>query len=85
MERRPRTRDLHRVLFEVEAVNAHKSRARKRRLAHARGLRERFFKHPCGTSLAVETQMALRRAGWNYRECITTFGWLAYRGFPPRV
>ena len=71
-------------------MNAHRSKNRKRRLAHARGALRRlirfFIRHP-GACASDETlfaaHRALRRAGWSSHRAEWPIEYLTTRGFNP--
>lgn len=66
-------------------MNAHRTKLRKRLLAHAWALTERHFNRGANygyAKLARETQRALRRCGWDPLGSVDSRAFLASRGFP---
>ena len=66
-------------------MNAHKSRSRRRRLAHAAGLFRRYVHNRTPNRMLHETHRALRRAGWSFDLSNWPLAWLADRGFYPTL
>ena len=67
-------------------MNSHKSRARRRRLAHASGIFRRYVHdNRSPNRLLRETHLALRRAGWSFDRSDWPIPWLADRGFYPTL
>ena len=67
-------------------MNSHKSRSRKRRLAHAAGLFRRYMHdNRSPNRMLRETHRALRRAGWSFEFSNRSIPWLADRGFYPTL
>ena len=65
-------------------MNSHKSRARRRRLAHAASLLRRYWRDSSADRSIFEGYMALRRAGWSPMLPEHANEFLSTRGFNVR-